>query len=157
VDALELSSHREADVTVVAATGDLDIVTSPRLDGSLTEARRASGNVVLDLSAVDFMDTSCLAVIVGHWKKLTARGGTLALAGARYRYTKTLWITGLADRLPMFDDVPAALAAAPAEDAAQPGALAAGGAPDSAPAAPAPPDSGPAGPASATAPPGGPA
>jgi anti-sigma B factor antagonist len=114
VDALELSSHREADVTVVAATGDLDIVTSPRLDASLTEARRASGNVILDLSAVDFMDTSCLAVIVGHWKKLAARGGTLALAGARYRYTKTLWITGLADRLPMFDTVAEAVAASAA-------------------------------------------
>jgi anti-sigma B factor antagonist len=111
VDALELSSYREADVTVVAATGDLDIVTSPRLDGSLTEARRASGNVILDLSAVDFMDTSCLAVIVGHWKKLAARGGMLALAGARYRYTKTLWITGLADRLPMFETVAEAVAA----------------------------------------------
>ena len=111
MDALELSSHREADVTVVAATGDLDIVTSPRLDSSLTEARRASGNVILDLSAVDFMDTSCLAVIVGHWKKLAARGGVLALAGARYRYTKTLWITGLADRLPMFETVAEAVAA----------------------------------------------
>jgi anti-sigma B factor antagonist len=111
VDALELSSYREADVTVVAAAGDLDIVTSPRLDGSLTEARRAGGNVVLDLSAVDFMDTSCLAVIVGHWKKLAARGGMLALAGARYRYTKTLWITGLADRLPMFETVAEAVAA----------------------------------------------
>jgi len=120
VDALELSSHREADVTIVAATGDLDIVTSPRLDASLTEARRASGSVILDLSAVDFMDTSCLAVIVGHWKKLAARGGTLALAGARYRYTKTLWITGLADRLPMFETVAEAVAAcsAPAGAAA---------------------------------------
>jgi anti-sigma B factor antagonist len=111
VDALELSSHREADVTVVAAAGDLDIVTSPRLDGSLAQARRATSNVILDLSAVDFMDTSCLAVIVGHWKKLAARGGVLALAGARYRYTKTLWITGLADRLPMYDTVDAAIAA----------------------------------------------
>jgi anti-sigma B factor antagonist len=121
VDALELSSHREADVTVVAATGDLDIVTSPQLDASLTEARRASGNVILDLSAVDFMDTSCLAVIVGHWKKLAARGGTLALAGARYRYTKTLWITGLADRLPMFETVAEAVAAAAASAGAAAG------------------------------------
>jgi anti-sigma B factor antagonist len=111
VDALELSSHREADVTVVAATGDLDIVTSPRLDSSLAQARRATSNVILDLSAVDFMDTSCLAVIVGHWKKLAARDGVLALAGARYRYTKTLWITGLADRLPMYDTVDEAIAA----------------------------------------------
>jgi hypothetical protein len=34
------------------------------------------------------------------------------LAGARYRYTKTLWITGLADRLPLHDSVDEALAAA---------------------------------------------
>jgi anti-sigma B factor antagonist len=127
VDALELSSHREANVTVVAATGDLDTVTSPRLDSSLTEARRATVHVVLDLSAVDFMDTSCLAVIVGHWKRLAARGGMLALAGARYRYTKTLWITGLADRLPMFETVAEAVAACsrPAGAADSPDGLAA--------------------------------
>lgn len=150
MEALELSSERQGAVTIVAARGDLDIITSPRLDSCLTDARRATAQVILDLSAVDFMDTSCLAVIVGHWKKLEARGGTLALAGARYRYTKTLWITGLADRLPMFDDVPAALAAAPA----QPDGAGPGSAPGS---AAAPPDSGPAGSASAASPPGGPA
>lgn len=68
--------------------------------------------MILDLSAVDFMDTSALAVIVGHWKKLEAAGGQLALAGARYRYTKTLWITGLADRLDLYDSVESALLAA---------------------------------------------
>ncbi|HEX3489372.1 MAG TPA: STAS domain-containing protein [Streptosporangiaceae bacterium] len=108
---LELSSQHLGGAVVVAAVGDLDILTSPRLDSSLTEARRDTAAVILDLSAVDFMDTSSLAVIVGHWKKLTARGGTLALAGARYRYTKTLWITGLAERLPMFDTVAEAVAA----------------------------------------------
>jgi hypothetical protein len=33
------------------------------------------------------------------------------LAGARYRYTKSLWITGLADRLPLYDSVELAIAA----------------------------------------------
>ncbi len=66
---------------------------------------------MLDLSAVDFLDTSSLAVIVGHWKGMQAAGGTLALAGARYRYTKSLWITGLADRLPFYDTVDKAVAA----------------------------------------------
>jgi anti-sigma B factor antagonist len=120
VDALDLSSQQLDGVTVVAATGDLDIVTSPRLDASLTQARQASASVVLDLSAVDFMDTSSLAVIVGHWKKLAARGGSLVLAGARYRYTKTLWITGLADRLPMYETVAEAVAACSAASAAGP-------------------------------------
>jgi anti-anti-sigma factor len=95
---------------VVVARGDLDVVTGREFDECLTAARQDHDHVVLDLSAVDFMDTSSLAVIVGHWKELQARGGTLALAGARYRYTKSLWITGLADRLPLYDTVDEAIA-----------------------------------------------
>jgi anti-sigma B factor antagonist len=109
VDGLALSSEQRDNCVVVTVGGDLDIVTSPALDACLTQARADSGRVILDLSAVDFMDTSALAVIVGHWKKLEASGGSLALAGARYRYTKTLWITGLADRLSLYDSVDAAL------------------------------------------------
>ena len=107
---LRLSSERRGDSLVVAVGGELDIVTSRQLDEHLTRARREHRRIVLDLTAVDFMDTSSLAVIVGHWKRLQAAGGTLVLAGARYRYTKTLWITGLADRLPLYDTVDEALA-----------------------------------------------
>jgi anti-anti-sigma factor len=112
VDGLALSSEQRGSSMVVTVAGDLDIVTSPALDECLTQARAAVSQVILDLSAVDFMDTSALAVIVGHWKKLEAAGGALALAGARYRYTKTLWITGLADRLSLYDNVEDALSAA---------------------------------------------
>jgi hypothetical protein len=51
-------------------------------------------------------------VIVTHWRRQAEEGGVFLLAGARYRYTKALWITGLADRLPMYDTVDEALAAA---------------------------------------------
>ena len=108
---LQLSSERRGDRLVVAIGGELDLVTSRQLDEHLTHARRKDRQIVLDLAAVEFMDTSSLAVIVGHWKRLEAAGGTLVLAGARYRYTKTLWITGLADRLPMYDTVDEAVAA----------------------------------------------
>src|SRR5215469_16774619 len=87
---------------VVTIRGDLDIVTSPELDEYLSAAEGTHSRFILDLTDVDFLDTSALAVIVGHWKKAEAAGGTLALAGARYRYTKTLWITGLADKLTMY-------------------------------------------------------
>jgi anti-anti-sigma factor len=112
VDDLRLSSKSQGGFVIVAVGGELDVVTSRRFDEYLTQARGEHNRVILDLSTVDFMDTGSLAVIVGHWKQLTAAGGTLVLAGARYRYTKTLWITGLADRLPLYDSVDEALAAA---------------------------------------------
>jgi anti-sigma B factor antagonist len=108
---LRLESKRRGDSVIVTVGGELDLVTSRQLDEHLTRAHRQDRWIILDLAEVDFMDTSSLAVIVGHWKRLQTAGGTLALAGARYRETKTLWITGLADRLPMYDTVNAALAA----------------------------------------------
>ena len=115
MEGIRVSSQRRDGFAVVAVSGELDIVTSRRFDEFLAEVRQDADHIIIDLSAVDFMDTGSLAVIVGHWKQVTAAGGTLALAGARYRYTKTLWITGLADRLPMYDSVDAAAAAGAAE------------------------------------------
>jgi anti-sigma B factor antagonist len=114
VTEIRLSAERRGESLVVAVGGELDIVTSRQLDEHLTRARREHRWIVLDLTAVEFMDTSSLAVIVGHWKRLQAAGGMLVLAGARYRYTKTLWITGLADRLPMYDSVDEAVTASQA-------------------------------------------
>jgi anti-sigma B factor antagonist len=105
VEETSLSAESRGDSMVVTIHGDLDIVTSPQLDDCLTQAEESHNRIILDLADVSFLDTSALAVIVGHWKRAEASGGTLALAGARYRYTKTLWITGLADKLTLYDTV----------------------------------------------------
>lgn len=96
---------------VVSVHGELDVTSSQRFDDCLSDAAALSDQVILDMSEVDFMDTTALAVIVTHWRRQADEGGQFLLAGARYRYTKALWITGLADRLPMHDTVDEALAA----------------------------------------------
>ena len=105
-----MSLERHGDSIVVSICGELDVVSKQRFEDCVSEAAAESDRVVLDLSQVDFMDTTALAVIVGHWRRLVAAGGTFRIAGARYRYVKALWITGLADRLPMYDTVDEALA-----------------------------------------------
>jgi anti-sigma B factor antagonist len=111
VDEGWLSAQSHGDSMVITVRGDLDIVTSPQLDECLSQAQSSHRHIIVDLADVDFLDTSALAVIVGHWKKAEAAGGMLALAGARYRYTKTLWITGLADKLTLYETVDQGLAA----------------------------------------------
>ena len=108
---LRFSVEAHGASVVVSVRGELDITSSQRFDDRLSEAAAASDQVILDMSAVDFMDTTALAVIVTHWRRQTEEGGVFLLAGARYRYTKALWITGLADRLPMYDTVAEAVAA----------------------------------------------
>ena len=108
---LHISLESHGDAVVVSIQGELDVVSKQRFEDCLSEAAEQSDRVVLDLSRVDFMDTTALAVIVAHWRRQAAEGGRFLLAGARYRYTKALWITGLADRLPMYDSVEEALAA----------------------------------------------
>jgi anti-sigma B factor antagonist len=108
---LRFSMETHGTAVVVSAHGELDITTSQRFDDRLSEAAAASNQIILDMSAVDFMDTTALAVIVTHWRQAAEEGGAFLLAGARYRYTKALWITGLADRMPMYDTVAEAVAA----------------------------------------------
>jgi anti-sigma B factor antagonist len=108
---LRFSMETHGTAVVVSAHGELDITSSQRFDDRLSEAAAASDQIILDMSAVDFMDTTALAVIVTHWRRAAEVGGVFLLAGARYRYTKALWITGLADRLPMYDTVEEAVAA----------------------------------------------
>jgi anti-sigma B factor antagonist len=115
---------------VVAVHGELDVTSSQQFDDCLTEASASRERIILDLSDVDFMDTTALAVIVSHWRRQVAADGMFLLAGARYRYTKALWITGLADRLPMYANVGEALTAArpdPGAEAAPRGARESGG------------------------------
>src|SRR5579863_9069277 len=115
---IQLSTQARDAAVVVAVRGELDVVNSQQFDDYLSEASAGTDRVVLDLSAVDFMDTSALAVVVSHWRRQVEAGGMFLLAGARYRYTKALWITGLADRLPLYDSVDDALAAAQPEPGA---------------------------------------
>ncbi len=127
---LRFSMESVGGCVVVAISGELDVTCSQRFDDCLAEASATSDRVILDLSGVDFMDTTALAVIVSYWRRQVDAGGMFLLAGARYRYTKALWITGLADRLPMYGNVDEALAAArpdPGAETASGGARESGG------------------------------
>jgi anti-sigma B factor antagonist len=66
------------EVAVVAVTGYVDFDVAPRLKRGLVECIDAgSRHVVVDLSAVGFIDSTAIGVLVGALKRLQESGGSL--------------------------------------------------------------------------------
>ena len=91
---LELERH--STYTVINAGGYLDVSTSPRLREKILEvATEQPLLVILDLGAIEFLDSSALGVILNGWKLLQAEGSTLAVVSPKERVSKIFEITAL--------------------------------------------------------------
>ena len=91
---------------VLSVTGELDMHTSPALQERLdTVSAGDTPKVAVDLSAVPFMDSSTLGVLVANLKRIRERGGEMALVGVAGSPQKVLAITGIDRVIPIFDQV----------------------------------------------------
>jgi anti-anti-sigma factor len=81
---------------VVRVAGELDLHTSPQLrDHVLGTLGEPPVRVALDLSEVDFMDSSSLGILVTLLKRVRERDGELVLVGVTGSPMKVLTLTGL--------------------------------------------------------------
>jgi anti-sigma B factor antagonist len=76
----QVTTDRADGGVVVAATGEIDMSTSPQLRAALRDPQASAPAVVLDLRAVTFMDSSGLGVIVGQHKRAREEGYRFAVA-----------------------------------------------------------------------------
>lgn len=70
---------RVGDATVIHVHGEIDTATCGRLRDAIEPHLGPRQTVVLDLSGVRFMDSSCLTVLLQARGTLTADGGSLVL------------------------------------------------------------------------------
>jgi anti-sigma B factor antagonist len=94
---------------VLTVDGELDLSTSPDLRDALYALATGHERIAIDLSAVTFMDSTALGVIVAGMKRARERGGELALIGPTGSPRKVLSITALDQIVPIVED-PAGLA-----------------------------------------------
>ncbi|MEV0585019.1 anti-sigma factor antagonist [Nonomuraea sp. NPDC050310] len=106
---LELTSTAAGGFTVVRVEGVLDATTRDQFADGLAAA---PGDLLLELSGVTFMDSRALGLIVHRWQANLTDGAKFGLVGVRYSTAKVMWITGLAERLPMYGTLEEALASA---------------------------------------------
>jgi len=70
---------REGDATVIHVRGEIDLATCERLRDAIEPHLGPHQTIVLELSGVGFMDSSCLNVLLHARGTLTADGGSLVL------------------------------------------------------------------------------
>lgn len=88
------------DRAIVAAEGQVDLATAPRLAEALAQAQ-ADGieETVLDLTAVDFLDSVGVRVLVEAAVAARQRGASLSVRGATGWVARVLEITGVDEYL----------------------------------------------------------
>lgn len=101
---LDLSSTVLDQRTVVHVAGEIDVYTAPSLRRYLDDQiQRGARELVVDLSAVTFLDSTGLGVLVGRLRVIRGQSGSLLIVGARDRVLKVFTITGLDTVFPMAD------------------------------------------------------
>jgi len=98
---------------VVIATGELDVAAAPRLATVLSMATAGpQPSVVLDLSAVDFIDSTALGAIMHASSEAEAAGKGMLVVADEGPVRRLLEITNLTGRVRVFASRDDALAAA---------------------------------------------
>jgi anti-sigma B factor antagonist len=106
---LSMTTRTVGDHTVLDVGGEVDVYTAPRLRERLVElVEQGAKHVVVDLSRVEFLDSTGLGVLVGALKRLRAVNGTLGLVCAHERLLKIFRITALDRVFALYDTVDAA-------------------------------------------------
>jgi anti-anti-sigma factor len=108
---LEVSVRRDGDVTVLRATGELDLAGSPRLAARLNDVIwRNTGDVVVELD-VHMVDSTGLAVLLNALRRLDRAGRRLRVVSTQPSVRRALGLTRLARELRVTDRVDDAIAA----------------------------------------------
>ena len=96
-ETFSISSERlVGSMGLVALSGEIDIYTAPRFRECMIELLDAGvDRLVVDLSAVTFIDSTALGVLIGGVRRVRAVGGAMTLVVTSRPVQRVLSITGL--------------------------------------------------------------
>ncbi|MFD0007180.1 STAS domain-containing protein [Streptomyces sp. NPDC127178] len=102
--------HLTESISLVKVSGELYLRTAVSLRKVLVDlANQGRCFLVVDMTAVDNIDSVGVGVLIGALKRVRAREGALVLVAPSDSVRKHLWINGLTSRIPVFNTVYAAV------------------------------------------------
>lgn len=103
---LRLDTRRIRDDAVVSVQGDIDLTTFGAVESALDAARVGANVLVLDLSEVEFMDTSGLRLVISEQQRAEADGYRFVVVPGSGKVRRLFDIAGFPGGHPLFGDAP---------------------------------------------------
>ena len=101
-----LEVSRSGQHSVIAVSGDLDVLTAPRLRDRLGEfLDRGERHLLVDLTPCEFIDSSGMSALVTALKRARAEGGDLGLICPRGNVRRLIEVVALDQVFEIRDDV----------------------------------------------------
>ena len=104
---MDLNFEKIDDILIISLYGELDHHSSEEIRAMLDDRieRDDIKNLILNFEHVTFMDSSGIGVVIGRYKKMQQKKGTLCIAKARNNINKVFEISGLYKLIKSYDTV----------------------------------------------------
>ncbi len=106
--AVSIDEHAES-YSVVSVRGEVDLHTAPKLQQAIERAAGSNGTVVVDMSRVEFMDSTALSALVRSKESLDKMDTPLRLAAPSKAVERIFSVTGFGDLFEVFPSREAAI------------------------------------------------
>lgn len=101
---LTLRSERDGDTHVLTLSGELDLVSTPEVEKELRHVEAGDADaIVVDLSAVEFVDSTGLRLLIETEQRSRWEPGRIALRRPLARVMRIFTIAGIDALLPFVD------------------------------------------------------
>jgi anti-sigma B factor antagonist len=107
---MELKTRTEGAYAIIVLDGEIDFHFSPRVREEILRSLDDGQSVLLDLSAVSYIDSSAIASLVEGLQHAKSKGLQFGLVGVKDAVTQVLKLTRLDTVFPLHDTVEAGLA-----------------------------------------------
>ncbi|MEO6913590.1 MAG: STAS domain-containing protein [Candidatus Baltobacteraceae bacterium] len=107
---VDIKIEHSGDSAVFRLRGCLDLATSPSLRAALLEsANEGKHEIIVDLTQLEFIDSTGLGALIGAHRRATENGGRVGLIVAEGPIQRLLNITGLIRVFGVYADLESAL------------------------------------------------
>ncbi len=101
---MDIEVRQVRNTLIIRVEGELDMLVADKLRSDIDKKmdNNEIKNLILNLEKVSFIDSSGLGVILGRYKKIKSKNGSMYIVGARPQVEKILYFSGINKLVSMY-------------------------------------------------------